>query len=345
MATIFKTPFADAGDKITIPGSVQVDGSVSIPQGWGYDYERPRELSPGVPDPDYKPVGREEMNGLMFMATQAIGEMQLQGAASWSSVGAPYPINAVVYHNSRAWLSTAATNNTEPGAVGASWIDAYQRRFFTSGEALPTANVGPIWHDDYNSLMTWQSFTANGASYTGYASQFVGRVEMDTQPTARPGYVLCGSQSLALSRTQYAALRAWGLHNGRFVASGAWVAGTLLMADNPDGVTFRAFDVRGEFPRFWDDGRGVDAARVFGSWQADEIKLHGHPFAVSHELGGTVDDAGYPRLDGSPPVVTHPANTAVPSFMNTNGTGNAIGGFGGSENRTRNTAFLAMLKF
>ena len=339
MAHIFKTPFANAGDKITIPSVTQADGSVSLPQGWGFDYERPREISPGVPDPDYKPVGREEMNGVLFMATQAIGEIQLQGAASWSSLGAPYPINAVVYHNSRAWLSTASNNNTEPGAVGASWIDAYQRRFFTSGEALPTSNVGPIWHDDYNSLMTWQSFTANGASYTGYASQFVGRIEMDTQPTSRPGYRRVGSETLALSRSQFAALRAWGQHNGRYVAVGVWQAGTLLMADNADGVTFRAFDVRGEFPRFWDDGRGVDAGRGLGSWQQDAIRNITGQFRAVRRDGGGESGAFYASADGYSgsdtggnwaPYSVFDASRVVPTA---------------NENRPRNTAFSAMLKF
>lgn len=326
MAHIFKTAFADSGDKITIPSVVQVDGSVSIPQGWGFDYERPREISPGVPDPDYKPVGREEMNGVMFMATQAIGEIQLQGAASWSSLAAPYPINAVVYHNSIAWLSTAATNNTEPGTTGAAWINAFQRRFFTTGESLPTSNIGPIWHDDYNSMMTWQSFTLNGAAYVGYASQFVGEIRMETQPTARPGYRRCGAETLSLSRSQFAALRAWGLHNGRFVSDVAWLAGTLLMADNPDGVTFRAFDVRGEFPRFWDDGRGVDAVRTFGSAQSQQLASHAHEIPTYARDGsgqyGKVGDSGGGRT-----------NTGI--TLNS----------GGAETRPRNTAFSAMLKF
>lgn len=334
MATIFKTAFAETGDKITIPGSVQVDGSISIPQGWGPDYERARELSPGVPDPDYKPVGREEMNGILHMATQAIGEIQLRGAALWSASGAPYPINAVVYHNNVAWLSTAASNSTEPGTPGATWVNAYQRRFLTTGEPLPTTNVGPIWHDDYNSLMTWQSFTANGAAYTGYASQFVGEIRMETQPTARPGFVLCGSQSLALSRTQYAALRAWGLHNGRFVASGVWQAGTLLMADNPDGVTFRAFDVRGEFPRFWDDGRGIDAARVFGSGQLDAFQGHNHGILNGDREG----DAGDTTTNGDGRDWT---------MQTVNIYGNGVNGEPrvANETRPRNTAFSAQLKF
>ena len=36
--------------------------------------------------------------------------------------------------------------------------------------------------------------------------------------------------------------------------------------------TFNLPDLRGEFLRFWDDGRGVDAGRVLGSWQGDAIR-------------------------------------------------------------------------
>ena len=36
--------------------------------------------------------------------------------------------------------------------------------------------------------------------------------------------------------------------------------------------TFNLPDLRGEFMRFWDDGRGVDAGRVLGSWQGDAIR-------------------------------------------------------------------------
>ena len=36
--------------------------------------------------------------------------------------------------------------------------------------------------------------------------------------------------------------------------------------------TFNLPDLRGEFLRFWDDWRGVDAGRVLGSWQGDAIR-------------------------------------------------------------------------
>ncbi len=139
-------------------------------------------------------------------------------------------------------------------------------RHFATGVALPNTNIGTIWHDDYNSLMTWQVFNLNGAAYNGYASVLVGNLLLDTQPTPRVGYISSGVANL--SRTAYAALRGWAMHNGIMVAEATWAAGAIAVKDNVDGTTFTAFDVRGEFPRYWDNGRGVDTARVFGSHQA-----------------------------------------------------------------------------
>lgn len=36
--------------------------------------------------------------------------------------------------------------------------------------------------------------------------------------------------------------------------------------------TFNLPDLRGEFARFWDDGRGVDAGRALGSFQSDAVQ-------------------------------------------------------------------------
>lgn len=161
-------------------------------------------------------------------------------------------------------------------------------RYYATGIALPTSDKGPIWHADFNSIMTWQVFNANGAAYEGYASQFVGTLFMDTQATPRAGYVASGASGLARVG-QYAALRAWARHNGVLVDAGVWSAGGIAFADNPDGTTFRVFDVRGEYPRFWDSGRGVDAGRGAGTWADGTRDEH------IHLTGRMVDD-----VDGGP---------------------------------------------
>lgn len=199
--------------------------------------------------------------------------------------------------------------------------DARYFRRLSSGAALPTTNIGPIWHDDYNSLMTWQAFTANSANYTGYASVLVGNLLIDTQPTPRAGYVRSGVTSL--NRVAYAALRGWAMHNGIMVAAGVWAAGTVAVKDNADGTTFTAFDVRGQFPRFWDDGLGNDAARIFGSSQSDDFKSHSHSLSYG-SAGSSI--AGFGLY-----------NSVIGSAGTTN--------TGGTETRPRNTAFLAAIKF
>ncbi|WP_448512660.1 phage tail protein [Photorhabdus laumondii] len=48
-------------------------------------------------------------------------------------------------------------------------------------------------------------------------------------------------------------------------------------------------DLRGEFIRGWDDGRGVDGGRGVLSWQADEFKSHFHEFeALRNATGNSV---------------------------------------------------------
>lgn len=49
-------------------------------------------------------------------------------------------------------------------------------------------------------------------------------------------------------------------------------------------TTFNFPDLRGEFIRGFDDGRGIDVGRTFGSLQLDELKSHTHII-----LGGTDD--------------------------------------------------------
>jgi len=204
-------------------------------------------------------------------------------------------------------------------------------RHYRAGQPLPNSDLGPIWHDDYASLMTWQAFTLNGASYTGYASVLVGSLLADTQPTPRAGYIKSGAANL--SRTAYAALRGWAMHNGVLVSNDTWAAGAIAVADNTDGSTFRVFDVRGEFPRFWDDGRGVDEGRAFGSRQeathiAQYLGSIG-PNAYGQQMGGT---------DGT--LFTAPGY-AVFSLSTTG----MSAGVDFLRMRSRNTSLLAAIKF
>ena len=69
-----------------------------------------------------------------------------------------------------------------------------------------------------------------------------------------------------------------------------------------DGLTtFNLPDMRGYFPRGFDDGRGVDVGRVFGSNQEDEVKSHRHSIPGGAQAGDSANSmmafSNYPRTD------------------------------------------------
>ncbi|MXD16398.1 phage tail protein, partial [Escherichia coli] len=78
-------------------------------------------------------------------------------------------------------------------------------------------------------------------------------------------------------------------------------------------------DLRGEFIRGWDDGRGVDAGRALLSAQSDLFKAHHHSFTFF---------IGYAAGGGTGAVYDYSGNA-----------GRDTGDTGGNETRPRNIAF------
>lgn len=220
---------------------------------------------------------------------------------------------------------------------------------FPTGSPLPDHDIGPIWHDDYAAWMTWQQFTANGAAYTGYASQLVGILLLDTQPTPRAGYIASGATNLSISA--YAALFNWARHNGLLVASGSWAAGNVKIKDNGNG-TFALFDVRGEFLRAWDNGRGVDSGRAFGNVQGDAIRNITGGFDVSNSANATTNKqvgnatGAFAISDGGGTVSVNDGDIKNSSYTgHVDFTASRTGIPTAVENRPRNAALLAAIKF
>ena len=129
---------------------------------------------------------------------------------------------------------------------------------------------------------------------------------------APPGGWLAANGA-TVSRTAYAAL---------FAAIGTqWGAG--------DGsTTFVLPDARGEFLRGWDNGRGIDTGRAFGSLQTDALKSHTHSYRKGlTNAGGQTSGGG-------------DANMAR-AWSDSEQTGAT----GANETRPRNLAMLACIKF
>lgn len=136
----------------------------------------------------------------------------------------------------------------------------------------------------------------------------VGQIIQTAGTVVPPGFLKMNGQ--AVSRATYAELFA--------------VIGTTYGAGD-GSTTFNAPEVRGEFLRCLDDGRGIDAGRTAGSAQSHLIQSHNHGNAL--KVGG-YETSGL----GPGPYWSGGGVSDLSTDM-----------AGGVETRPRNIAFLALI--
>lgn len=129
----------------------------------------------------------------------------------------------------------------------------------------------------------------------------------------------------------------WLKANGALVSRSAYAAlfaviGTTYGAGD-GSTTFAVPDLRGEFVRSLDDGRGVDSGRSIGTAQADALQGHEHTQIWSNagSYGTTSAGSGrYPSTMGTEGIVSDGVN-GIPRKA--------------AETRPRNVAMLACIKY
>jgi microcystin-dependent protein len=148
----------------------------------------------------------------------------------------------------------------------------------------------------------------------------------------------------AVSRTTYAAL---------FSA-----IGTTYGAGN-GSTTFNVPDLRGEFTRGWDDGRGVDSGRALGSAQLDQMQRIQGAFTGNRLTVGADNDIGnragaFANNSVDTTVVTQigisggvaTQNVSQRYGFDSGGSPSArVSSTTSGETRARNVALLACIKF
>ena len=120
----------------------------------------------------------------------------------------------------------------------------------------------------------------------------------------------------AISRTTYAAL---------FAAIG------VLWGVGDGSTTFNLPDMRGEFLRGWDNGRGVDSGRALASSQTDEFESH------THSIDSAVKATAAFNAGGGSEHNTNDATDAAQKII-------ISGSTGGTETRPRNIAMMYIIK-
>lgn len=121
--------------------------------------------------------------------------------------------------------------------------------------------------------------------------------------------------------------------NGALVSRSTYAAlfsaiGTTFGAGD-GSTTFALPDLRGEFTRGWDDGRGIDSGRAFGSFQLGAVQNHVHNVSWTNGLYAAGGVTAVADIPGGSDL----GETSTPT------TGAA------GETRPRNIALLACIKF
>jgi microcystin-dependent protein len=92
-------------------------------------------------------------------------------------------------------------------------------------------------------------------------------------------------------------------------------------------TTFNIPDLRGEFMRGFDDGRGIDTSRVFGSAQTQDVQPHAHNIETQNvDYGSSAPNLGTRIVAGG---------AQIRATVNSTGT----------ETRPRNISLLACIKY
>ena len=210
------------------------------------------------------------------------------------------------------------------------------------------------------SNVTFTLPSADGSDGQMLKTNGSGILSFTTVQGVPPGAVFCLAVSAvpadylecsgtAVSRTTYAALFA--------------VIGTTYGAGN-GSTTFNVPDLRGEFIRGYDHGRGIDSGRAIGSSQGDQNEAHTHAkgsLSISNKsLTGTATDISETFQQGSTsgifgkgangtgPLTPSSADTSVTGTLTINAShDHSISGStasSGGESRPRNIAMMYIIK-
>jgi len=177
--------------------------------------------------------------------------------------------------------------------------------------APPKVVEGDLWVTGtiYGTLQAGGAAASGGSSDSGVP---IGSVHYFAASTPPANYLVC--DGTALDTGEYAQL--FNVTQYTFGGSGG---------------SFNLPDLRGEFIRGWDGGKGTDSGRTFGTFQNHQLELHSHGRGAIYPGSGPEQNQSGSREDNT-------------SFNQQTTTSGSTGNFG-SETRPRNVALLPCIRY
>lgn len=196
--------------------------------------------------------------------------------------------------------------------------------FQLSGITAGTNRV--LFAPDETGTIATQSYVNSSSNNVGTLSAPAAAIAYFARSSAPSGWLK--ANGAAVSRTAYAAL---------FSAIGTYYGA------GDGSTTFNVPDLRGEFLRAWDDGRGVDTNRGFGSFQGQDWKtLFLQDAGQNSSSNYTHDEIGIKRT-----TKVGVNDGTLNLFMGywSNRSAHLNGYWGSEEIRPRNVALLVCIKY
>lgn len=250
-------------------------------------------------------LGDAAVASVQSSATDATaGALLTPGAFGWGEVSdAPIPTDIdTIADPSGAYHYTGASAGTLPTGAATEGVLLHMQRGATGAAQFLLGGDNDGLYARLAASSAWGAWRR--------LDMPAGAVQAFAMTTSPDGWLECDGSDV--SRTTYA---------GLFAAIGT------TFGSGDGSTTFGLPDLRGEFVRGWDNGRGVDSGRAHGSAQSDALKSHTHDLSI---LVGTSDTSRIATTaDGGTGDSGHnPTATAT----------------GGAETRPRNIALMYCIK-
>lgn len=267
----------------TIFGSVVQDDTLTLNmvtadfiRGWGIV-------------PPSSPPSKQDFNGAFYSLSFLLTYLHQMGVAEWD-IAQEYFLGSATITGGELYISKVTPNTgNDPATDSASW------KLMAGIEDIEDA-VSIIYDNAASGLVATDVQAAidelRNAAKIKYDNTIVGVLAatdvQDAIDEIIPSLVPAGAiQFFAMASAPTGWLQADGANVSRTTYATLFAALGTLYGVGDGATTFGLPDMRGQFARGVDDGRGLDIARVMGSDQTDAMEQHSHHNGVAFQSAET----------------------------------------------------------